>query len=280
MMMSAVHLAQEIRRRYLPSDATPIRAARSIARWSLARVYPRGVPVRIGTSGTFRIVPELAVGSLDYAAWGSGKNSGFTQWVAACRDARVIFDIGAHIGLYALPASRVLALGGRCYAFEPAMANRLALERHVALNDCTNITVVPALVGECDADAVGFYEQQDVVGMNARVVRTDADRYHATTRPQVTLDAFCAARGITPDVIKIDVEGAELRVLRGAHATLERARPRIFLSVHPQHLPLLGDSVAALAAEIDALGYDVRDPAGRAVTSFGHDEVVLHPRNS
>ena len=279
-MIPAVHLAQTIRRRYLPPDAAPIRAARAAVRWALARAYPRGVPVRIGTSGTFRTVPELAVGSLDYAAWGSGKNAGFAAWVAACRDAHVVFDIGAHIGLYALPASRVLAPGGHCYAFEPAAANRAALERHAALNGCANITVVPTLVGECDADAVEFYEQQDVVGMNARAVRTNADRYHATTRPQVTLDAFCAARGITPDVIKIDVEGAELRVFRGGRATFMRARPRIFLSVHPKHLPLLGDSVEVLAAEIDALGYDVRDPAGRAVASLGQDEVVLHPRVS
>lgn len=279
-MMRMLDHVRAFRRRFLPADAPPVRAARAFTRAVMVHAYPNGVVVPFGEAGTFRIIPELAVGSLDFSAWGQKRNAGFSAWIASCRGARAVFDIGAHVGLYALPASRVLAPGGRCYAFEPAAANCAALERHVLLNGCTNMSVVPMLVGERDAEAIAFYEQQGIVGMNARAVRKHADRYHETSRPQVTIDTFCGVRGIDPDVVKIDVEGAELRVLRGAHATLMRARPRIFLSVHPQHLPLLGDSIEALAAEISALGYDVRDPAGRDVTSLGQDEVVLHPRIS
>lgn len=275
--MPVIRLAQTIRRRYLAPDAAPVRAARAFTRWSLARTYPRGVPVRIGTSGTFRIVPELAVGSLDYAAWGSGKNAGFAAWVAACRDAHVVFDIGAHIGLYALPASRVLAPDGRCYAFEPAAANVSALERHVALNGCENITVVPSLVGGADCDAVPFHEQPSVVGMNSIVVTDHAERYLRTMRVQTTLDTYCASHGLLPDVIKIDVEGGELGVLDGARAILARARPRIFLSVHPRHLAALGSSVDALAARIRDIGYRVTDVAGRDASVREITEVILVP---
>lgn len=277
-MMPMVHLAQTIRRRYLSPDAAPIRAARAVARWSLAYVYPHGVPVRIGASGTFRIIPEIAVGSLDYAAWGSGKNAGFASWVDACRGSRTVFDIGAHIGLYALPASRVLASGGRCYAFEPAAANAAALERHVALNGCANITVVPLLVGEEDRDSVPFFEQTSVVGMNSVVAMGQTERYPCTVRRQTTLDAFCAAHELAPDVMKVDVEGGELGVLNGARAMLASARPRIWLSVHPRHLAHLGASTDMLAQCVADLGYRVTDINGNPADVRTTTEVILEPR--
>lgn len=274
-MMSAIHLAQAIRRRYLQPDAGPIRAARAVARWSLARVYPHGVPVRIGTAGTFRIMPELAVGSLDYGSWGNGKNAGFASWVDACRGARTVLDIGAHIGLYALPASRVLAPGGRCYAFEPAAANCAALERHVAMNHCENVTVIPFLVGAEDRDTVPFFEQTSVVGMNSVVATDQTARYPRTVRPQTTLDTYCAAHGLVPDIMKIDVEGGELGVLDGARAILASARPRIWLSVHPRHLVRLGTSTDALAASISDLGYRVTALDGTPADVQTMTEVIL-----
>lgn len=276
-MMPAIRLAQAIRRRYLPPDAASIRAARAIARWSLARVYPHGVPVRIGTAGTFRIMPELAVGSLDYGSWGSGKNSGFASWVDACRGTHAVLDIGAHIGLYTLPASRVLAPDGHCYAFEPAAANVAALERHIALNHCENITIVPMLVGAEDRDAVPFFEQSSVVGMNSVVATDQTARYPRTVRPQTTLDTYCTAHRIAPDVVKIDVEGGELGVLDGARAILASARPRVWLSVHPRHLACLGTSTDALAACIAELGYRVTAKDGNPADVRTTTEVILEP---
>ncbi|MDO8463178.1 MAG: FkbM family methyltransferase [bacterium] len=276
-MMPTLQFARSVRRRWLPPDAAPVRAARTVTRWALACAYPRGVPVHIGNAGEFRILPALAVGSLDYASWGTGKNAGFTAWVVACRGKRAAFDIGAHIGLYAMPASRVLASGGRCYAFEPAAANADALERHCVLNGCANVTVTRALVGATVRDAVPFFEQAVVVGMNSIVVTKHEDRYERMVRPQVTVDAFCAAHDVVPEVVKIDVEGGEIGVLVGARATFARARPRVFLSVHPRHLVALGTSVAALADCIRDLKYRVTDVLGNPADVHHCTEVILEP---
>lgn len=277
-MMPALRLAQAIRRRWFPPDAAPIHAARAVARWSLARAYPHGVPVEIGTAGVFRIDPTLTVGSIDFSRWGEGRNAGFASWIAACRDARVAFDIGAHIGLYTLPASRVLTPGGQLFAFEPGTANRAALDRHVAWNRCTNVTVVPCVVGAEMCHAVPFYEQpRDVVGMNSIVIRKDHARYRERAVEQVSIDAFCTANGILPDVVKIDVEGAELRVFRGARETFARARPTIVLSVHPEHLHLLGESADALMAYVRTLGYTVSTVNGALVEQFGAEEYICSP---
>jgi hypothetical protein len=85
--------------------------------------------------------------------------------------------------------------------------------------------------------------------------------------PSVTLDAFCRERRIAPDVIKIDVEGAELRVLRGARAILTTHRPRVLCEVHPRQMENCGSSLAEFNAYLDSVGYvsetlDTPNPIG------------------
>jgi len=69
----------------------------------------------------------------------------------------------------------------------------------------------------------------------------------------VTIDAFCRARGINPDFIKIDVEGWELSALRGARETIRRNRGRLalFVEMHPSMWPLIGVSKEEILAELD-----------------------------
>lgn len=273
--------ARTLRRRYLPTDASWVASARSATQWALRRVpgwSEHGVSVALGDSGVLRIAPELLVGSLDFSHWGIGRNAGFRAWIDACRGKRVVCDIGAHIGLYTIPGSRVLAPGGRCYAFEPAAANADVLDRHLRYNAAANVEVVRAIVGAREATAVSFFEQPTVVGMNSLAVRTHRERYLATTRPQVALDGFFAARAAAPEVIKIDVEGAELRVLCGARRLLARDHPTLILSVHPRELELLGDSAEGVYGFLTALGYAIALPDGRVVTALGAEEYIVRPQ--
>ncbi len=71
----------------------------------------------------------------------------------------------------------------------------------------------------------------------------------------MTLDAFTAERGLRPDVIKIDVEGAEFRVLQGARRMLTEGAPLIFCEIHPQQMQNVGGSVAELLDLVASLGY-------------------------
>jgi Methyltransferase FkbM domain len=72
----------------------------------------------------------------------------------------------------------------------------------------------------------------------------------------VTLDAFCWRVGVRPDLVKIDVEGAELLVLRGARKLLSESCPAIILAVHPYWLPY-GQSTAQIVEYLEAFGYTV-----------------------
>jgi len=113
--------------------------------------------------------------------------------------------------------------------------------------------------------------------MNTRAPVKDGDAYRETRHGQCSLDAFCRERGIRPDVIKIDVEGAEFAVLEGARDILAEARPLLVVSVHPQHLAALGRDVNELHALAAASGYTVSDTDGNPVETFQLDEYVLQP---
>ena len=73
--------------------------------------------------------------------------------------------------------------------------------------------------------------------------------------PSVTLDQFCKARNIKPDMVKIDVEGAELLVLRGAKTLLLNEQVTIICEIHPLQMQNCGSSLPELYAYLDSIGY-------------------------
>ena len=229
----------------------------------------------VGGYGPFRLSGLFAFS--DFENWGSGHNAMFRACVEACRAKSCVFDIGAHIGLVALPMSRAVAGQGRVFAFEPAVANRRLLAHHVRANRADNIEIVEHLVGDDERERVAFFEAVEPSGMNSLVPRADAPAYAETRKRQITLDGFCAARGLSPEVIKIDVEGAEIAVLEGARRTLGRCRPLVFLSVHPVHLQRLGHGPDDLTRLIAALSYRCLDLDGNPATALRSAEYLLRP---
>lgn len=136
----------------------------------------------------------------------------------------VAFDLGANVGLYTLLFARC---GARVVAFEPWLRNIGYLQRMLSLNRCTNVEIVPFAVGE-KSDLTRFH-----VGPNIAVGCVDGKG--DTPVYQVSLDEYCVFTGIYPTILKMDVEGAELNVLRGADAVLRR-RPKWFVSFHSKKL--------------------------------------------
>jgi len=230
----------------------------------------------IGPYGPFVLQPEFAFSNFEN--WGGAHNSGFKECIEACRNAQCVFDVGGHIGLVTLPMGRAVAQGGRVYTFEPAVANLRCLRRHLTDNGIRNVEVIDCLVGRADIDEVVFFEETGPSGMNGLAVKRDQHRYKQTTHRQISLDSFCDRNQLSPQVIKIDVEGAEHQVLEGAAKTMRRCRPRIFLSIHPAHLKLMGSSTDALLALIEAIGYECREIDGSPVRSMRLDEYLLLPR--
>ena len=246
-------------------------------RWSSRRLGGAiTVRHRIGRYGPFRLDGFFAFSN--FAQWGSNHNEGFAACIEACRGQRCVMDVGAHIGLVTLPMANVIDPGGRVVAFEPSGINRAYLERHIALNGFTDrVSVVAALVGERESEGIPFFELDEAAGQNTTIAGVLPPDTPQSMIAQVTLDRYCAKTGLSPEVIKIDVEGAEIDVLRGARKTLTELRPVVFLSVHPRQIRAAGRSLEELNAVISSVGYDCRHTDGSPVSAFALREYILRP---
>lgn len=236
----------------------------------------RGVRFRMKGAGIYRFDYIFALG--EYRNFGNRHNAGFQRWLELCRGKRTVFDIGAHIGLYSIPASTAIDNAGAVYAFEPSTPNRIYLERHMRFNNVGNIKVVPDLAGDHTVESVQFYEADETSPMNSILNTEKREEFKEVQKRQISLDDFCKNENVVPQVIKIDVEGAELNVLKGSEWILKNEAPTIFLSVHPKMLEQLGQSIGELTEFVDAAGYRIYDTAGNETVPARHNEYILIPK--
>ena len=142
---------------------------------------------------------------------------------------------------------------GRVFAFEPDPAAYAGLQQHMVRNAVADrVTAVAAAVADGSARRCGW---RSVNRLASAACCRQARRDLATREVSVvSIDQFCGDRGLTPQVIKIDVEGAELAVLRGARSTVAAAGPglQLFVEMHPHLWTALGISVDEVRRECEA----------------------------
>jgi FkbM family methyltransferase len=186
------------------------------------RLIPKSAVLRI-LQGPLR-GSRWIVGSGNHGCWlGSYEHDKHRAFAAAIRVGQVVYDVGAHVGYYTLLAC---SRAGHVYAFEPLPRNLGFLRRHLELNGIENCTVVTAAAGERDGTA--HFKS----GGGSYLGRIADDGELAV--PVVSLDAFAKTHA-KPDVIKMDIEGAERSALLGMEEIL-KSRPTIFLSTHGREI--------------------------------------------
>ena len=227
---------------------------------------------QIGPYGPFKLDGYFAFSN--FSSWGSGHNNGFEACIEACKNARCFIDIGAHVGLVSIPAAKVMEGNGEVHAFEPGAVNLGFLQRHVKINCLHNIRVNDLLVGEANG-FIDFFEADYPNGQNSRVATSRVAAYRQVKRQQVSLDDYVQRNKLVPDIIKIDVEGAETAVISGARQTLKLHKPLIFLSVHPSELAQTPGGLDGLVSVINKCGYQCYELDGRKVSQFRLAEYVL-----
>ncbi len=193
----------------------------------------------------------------DFSHWSEGHNAGFNELIEEARGKTCVFDVGAHIGLTTLPLANVVDSAGHVFAFEPSKRNRQFLSRHLQANNIQNVSVVEKLVGNKTDVRATFFEDEDVSGMNSMAQIRNVR--HEQKVEMVTIDDFSIEMGVIPDLIKMDIEGAELMALEGAKKILMPHLPTIFLSIHPRQIEALGHCIDDLEKIIRNLGYEVWD---------------------
>jgi len=167
---------------------------------------------------------------------------------ACTRPGATVLDLGANVGAYTLLLAQWVGAGGHVYAFEPASASRAGLERLVSINGVADrVTIRPDAASS--RSGVCRFIQRGIDGGNRIAHASDTDTVEV---PATTVDEFCGAFRVTPDVIKIDVEGAELEALRGARRTIagRGASLALFVELHPSAWLTLGISRTDIEDEL------------------------------
>ena len=176
---------------------------------------------------------------------------GFLQVVL--EPGKVVVDVGANFGIYSLAAARLVGDSGTVLAFEPAAESFGILEQNVHLNRVGNIR--PFRMGLSDRDGKARLYHHADPGRNS----LGGDGNPNATSEEITtlmLDSLLEREGIgRVDLLKIDVEGAEELVLRGAMAVLNRTRPIVIFELNHEAANRLGLSGSGAWDTLDSLGY-------------------------
>lgn len=169
----------------------------------------------------------------------------------ALRPETIFFDIGAHVGQYCLMASQFCC---EVHAFEANRSTAEALRHNVKSNHLANVAVNECAVSE----RIGTATFHELSGDNpgASSLYGEGQRVSVTT---LTLDDYCRRLSLDrrPVVLKLDVEGAELQVLRGAENLLARGNVIIFAELIDRLQRRAGSSRDAVLSYLQHHGYSV-----------------------
>lgn len=165
------------------------------------------------------------VGSTNHGAWlGSYERETQLKMAQVVRPGWVAYDIGAHVGVYTLLLSHLVKPEGHVVSFEPVPKNLSFLHGHIEMNKLLNVTIVEAALS--DHEGLDHFKLEESSAMG------HLDKDGELKIQTLTMDSYVQRSGRLPDLIKIDVEGAEAAVLRGAQQLLRERPPVIFLSTH------------------------------------------------
>ncbi len=174
------------------------------------------------------------------------------------RPGMTFIDIGAHQGLYSLLASKKVSPGGRVVAFEPSPREFRRLRWNLALNRCRNVHAEPFALGMTEGTAQLFVCLAGETGCNSLRPPVVPDPVRKIPVPITSLDRYLALAKIGTDgvdFVKLDVEGAELDVLKGAPGLLSKARPLILSELTDVRTAPWGYRSQEIYAFLEARGY-------------------------
>ena len=169
-------------------------------------------------------------------------------------------DVGAHIGWYSLKAAKAVGPKGRVIAVEPNHETLLRLRDNIRASGASTVIIVAPVACSDSETTLNFYAaprantgESSLSLANASQQGTVAASYQVRAR---RVDDIVREAGVARvDAVKIDVEGAEFLVLKGAVETLDRCRPVVAVELNDHHLKSMGSSVEEVMAFMRAHGY-------------------------
>jgi len=175
-----------------------------------------------------------------------------------------VLDLGAHIGYYTLIAAKLVGPEGKVFAFEPEPQNFSLLERNVALNGYKNVTLVQKAVSDKTGIAE-FYLDTESWGHSLSPIGRSKESISVSV---ICIDEFIP-EGTAVDVIKINIEGAEGRAVRGMERLLTKGDTKvIMIDFHLEGIEGQNSSPKEIWDKLTDFGfemYDIQDDETRRI---------------
>jgi len=244
------YLLADIIRRYI--EMTPPHPGRGVLAKLAWKLYPEDFEHQLPTGVRIRV---RLCDVVDIGHWtGTYDTEGdVAAFLALLKDGMTVVDVGANIGIYALHAGLAVGPVGRVHAFEPVPDNYKRLLEHIALNEASNVLAFPVALADRNEQRRFHLGKTSDVGSLFR-----GNTNQTMTVPTQTLDSFIAEQGIDHvDAVKVDVEGAEIHVLRGMHGLLSRPdKPTLMFEFCAANLQAAGFTPSELFEAIIDYGYE------------------------
>ena len=241
-------------------------------RWALQGIAPAlsrngllpPVRVQVEPQASFLLDPRDLV-SVTILRTGSWQPEIWQSLSSSLGAGSVFLDVGAHIGYFSIKAAPQVGPNGRVVAFEPNPETLKLLRDNVAVNHAENIVVEPIACTDRVQNLTLYAAPNVNTGasslsqQNASISAGDLPRpYSVRGRP---IDDVVRELNLSRvDAIKIDVEGAEVSVLRGALQTLTRFHPKIVVEVIASQLASFQTTPEDVSSVIKSAGYNVSKP--------------------
>lgn len=172
------------------------------------------------------------------------------------RPGMTILDIGAHHGLYSLLASKKVSPGGHVIAFEPSPRELRRLRRHLSLNRRRNVQVEPLALGDTEETRELYVVLGQETGCNSLRPPAISEPVRKIRVPVTTIDRYIQRTGIQRvDFMKLDVEGAELEVLKGGTRLWSDFKPVVLCELADVRTEPWGYRSVAIYEFLVALSY-------------------------
>jgi FkbM family methyltransferase len=194
----------------------------------------------------------------------------------------VALDIGAYCGLYTLTASKKVGPKGRVIAFEPTSYQMRRLRSNLALNLAKNVTAEKLALGDAEGQSDFFVAPGGFAGFSSLRAPGAIEAPTFRTRVNVTtLDAYLSRKKVTKvDFIKIDVEGGELDVFKGASNLLrQKPRPVILCELQDLRTESWGHKAKDTAVFLQRLGFRWFRPLPNGSLARMPDDPYLYEGN-
>jgi len=210
--------------------------AKELVRATLSACFgrSRSIPVMVGPLKGRRLPKQVALKNLAMV-FGQYEPHVVRELLSISEPVKVAYDIGAHIGYMTLALAECLGSDGKIFAFEPEPVNVVVMQELIIQNNLHHVvSVIPIALGDMNREQKLIkWKSSSMYFLESALDEQKASGCSAITVITSNLDSFVFEQSNpAPDLLKIDVEGAEALVIQGGLRTLSVYSPKLIIEIH------------------------------------------------